>query len=108
MERPWLERISIVVRKCCFLNAEVTIEHLFLSCPFARIVYMLYDISSPTNITNNMCRKLLNRIDKKNKDIIHFFYKEYILISRRYQLHPASAITWCPNGVSFMLKYLNV
>jgi hypothetical protein len=27
-----------------------------------------------------------------------FFYKEHILISQRYQLHPASA-TSCPNGI---------
>jgi hypothetical protein len=28
----------------------------------------------------------------------HFFDKEYILILRGYQLHPASAITQCPSG----------
>jgi hypothetical protein len=28
-----------------------------------------------------------------------FFDKEDILVSRRYQLHPASAITSCPNGI---------
>jgi hypothetical protein len=27
-----------------------------------------------------------------------FLDKEYILISRRYQLHPASATTQCPSG----------
>jgi hypothetical protein len=30
--------------------------------------------------------------------IISFFDKAYILISRRYQLHLASATTQCPNG----------
>jgi hypothetical protein len=29
-----------------------------------------------------------------------FFYKKYILISRRYQLHPASATTACPRGIT--------
>jgi hypothetical protein len=29
---------------------------------------------------------------------LHFLDKEYILISRRYQLHPASATTQCPSG----------
>jgi hypothetical protein len=28
----------------------------------------------------------------------HFFDKEYILILRGYQLHPASATTQCPSG----------
>jgi hypothetical protein len=28
----------------------------------------------------------------------HFLDKKYILISRRYQIHPASATTQCPNG----------
>jgi hypothetical protein len=29
-----------------------------------------------------------------------FLDKEYILISRRYQLHPASATTYCPSGTA--------
>jgi hypothetical protein len=29
-----------------------------------------------------------------------FFDKEHILISRRYQLHPASATTHCPSGIT--------
>jgi hypothetical protein len=28
----------------------------------------------------------------------YFFNKEYILISRQYQLHPASATMQCPSG----------
>jgi Na+-transporting NADH:ubiquinone oxidoreductase subunit NqrC len=28
-----------------------------------------------------------------------FFDKEHVLISRRYQLHPTSATTSCPNGI---------
>jgi hypothetical protein len=30
----------------------------------------------------------------------HFLDKEYILISRRYQLHPASATTHCPSDIT--------
>jgi hypothetical protein len=30
----------------------------------------------------------------------HFFYKKYILISRRYQLHPFFAIMHCPIGIT--------
>jgi hypothetical protein len=28
----------------------------------------------------------------------HFFYKEHILISKRYQIHPALATMQCPSG----------
>jgi hypothetical protein len=31
--------------------------------------------------------------------MIYFFDKEHILILRRYQLHPTSATTSCPNGI---------
>jgi hypothetical protein len=31
---------------------------------------------------------------------MHFFGREYILISRRYQLNPASATTYCPSGIT--------
>jgi hypothetical protein len=30
--------------------------------------------------------------------VVHFLDKEYALISRRYELHPASATTQCPSG----------
>jgi hypothetical protein len=33
-------------------------------------------------------------------DSIFFFHKEHILISRRYQLHLASATTHCPSGIT--------
>jgi hypothetical protein len=31
--------------------------------------------------------------------LFYFFNKEHILISRRYQLHPASAATSCPDDI---------
>jgi hypothetical protein len=31
---------------------------------------------------------------------VSFLDKEYILISRKYQLHPASATMQCPNGIT--------
>jgi hypothetical protein len=34
-----------------------------------------------------------------------FFDKEYILISRRYQFHPTSATTQCPNGNIYIYLY---
>jgi hypothetical protein len=42
---------------------------------------------------------MVDYITKANKDQ-HFFDKEYILISRRYQLHPVSATISYPNGIN--------
>src|SRR4051812_34001906 len=28
-------------KKCCFCDAEETVEHLFLSCPFARLIWRI-------------------------------------------------------------------
>jgi hypothetical protein len=43
-------------KKCCFCDAEESIEHLFLSCPLSkivwRIVFSTYNIPPPTNIKN--------------------------------------------------------
>jgi hypothetical protein len=56
--------------KCCFCDLDETVEHLFISCPFARIVwrmvYFTYNISRPTNITN-MFSNWLNGVDKTDK-----------------------------------------
>jgi hypothetical protein len=45
-----------------------SVEHLFLSCPFARIciAYFTYNIPPPTNIPN-MFGKRLDEINKMNK-----------------------------------------
>src|SRR4051812_11349264 len=57
-------------QKCCFCDSVETIEYLFLSCPFAkiiwRILYFTYNITPPTNITN-MFGNWLNGMNKKNK-----------------------------------------
>ena len=56
--------------KCCFCGSEETVEHLFVTCPFAKIiwsvVYSTYNISPPANITN-MFGNWLNGIDKLTK-----------------------------------------
>ena len=56
--------------KCSFCGAEETVEHLFLSCPFAqlvwRVVYSTYNIPPPTNI-KNMFGNWLNGMDKQTK-----------------------------------------
>ena len=42
--------------KCCFCDQDETIQHLFFSCPFAkilwRIIYMTFNIPTPTNVRN--------------------------------------------------------
>lgn len=59
--------------KCCFCDAQETVEHLFISCPFAKLIWrtvnFTYDLPPPTNITN-MFGNWLNGVDKFNKDRI--------------------------------------
>jgi hypothetical protein len=42
--------------KCCFCDQDETIQHLFIDCPFAkmlwRIVFLTFNIPPPANITN--------------------------------------------------------
>lgn len=60
-------------QKCCFCDSAETVNHLFLSCPFAKIiwrmVYIAYNIPPPTNITN-MFGNWLNGVQKIDKDRI--------------------------------------
>jgi hypothetical protein len=56
--------------KCCFCDQDETIQHLFISCPFTkmiwRIIYMAFNIPPPSNITN-MFGNWLNGVAKKDK-----------------------------------------
>ena len=56
--------------KCCFCDSVETVEHLFLSCLFAkmlwRVVHLTFALPPPTNVTN-MFGNWLNGIDKKTK-----------------------------------------
>jgi hypothetical protein len=60
--------------KCVFYGSNETIEHLFISCHFSRVVWRVvhftFNIHSPMNITNRF-GNLLNGIDKKINDRIH-------------------------------------
>jgi hypothetical protein len=53
-----------------FCDQEETIHHLFIACPFAkilwRIVHMAFNIYPPTNITN-LFGNWLNGVEKKEK-----------------------------------------
>ena len=55
--------------KCCFYDSEETIEHLCISCHFARLVWRIiqftFDVPPPTNITN-MFGNWLCGVEKKN------------------------------------------
>jgi hypothetical protein len=59
--------------KCCFCNANETVNHLFLGCPFAtiiwRMIYFAYNIPPPTSITN-MFGNWLYGVPKKDKNKI--------------------------------------
>ena len=60
-------------QKCCFCDTNETVHHLFLACPFAKIVwrmiYFAYNIPPPANI-NNMFGNWLNRVPKNDKNKI--------------------------------------
>jgi hypothetical protein len=57
-------------RKCCHCDQDETIQHLFISCPLARvvwrIVHMSFNISPPKNITN-LFGNCLEGVEKKEK-----------------------------------------
>jgi hypothetical protein len=82
--------------KCVFCGEQETVEHLFIQCPFAkilwRIVYFAYDLSPPTNITN-IFDNWLNGVDKHSKERIHIGF---------------SALVWsiwrCRNNIVFNNK----
>ena len=60
-------------QKCCFCDQVETIQHLFIMCPFAkmvwRIVHMAFNLTPPTNITNLFGNWLLG-VSKKEKVLI--------------------------------------
>jgi hypothetical protein len=59
--------------KCVFCDSKESIEHLFIRCPFAsllwRVIYFTFNIPAPTNI-KNLFGKWLNGIDKIVKEQI--------------------------------------
>ena len=56
--------------KCVFSGEQETVEHLFISCPLARLIWrtvnFTYDLPSPTSVTN-MFGNWLNGVDRKSK-----------------------------------------
>jgi hypothetical protein len=59
--------------RCVFCGEQETVEHLFLSCPFAKLIWMTvkltYDLPAPTNIAN-LFGNWLGGVDKETKAII--------------------------------------
>ena len=60
-------------QKCCFCDSAETVNHLYIACPFAkivwRIVFCAFNILPPTNVTN-MFGNWLNGVPKTDKDRI--------------------------------------
>lgn len=56
--------------KCCFCDADESIQHLFLSCHLARIIWRIifitFNFPPPTSITN-LFGNWLNGVEKKLK-----------------------------------------
>jgi hypothetical protein len=65
-----IKRSLIGCSKCAFCNGEETIEHLFIRCSFAKlvwqVVYFTFNIPPPTNI-KKLFGRWLNGIDKKQR-----------------------------------------
>jgi hypothetical protein len=60
--------------KCCFCDQEETIQHLFISCPFARILWRIiritFNIYPPANITNLFGNWLLLKRIKVSLELV--------------------------------------
>jgi hypothetical protein len=56
--------------KCCFCDQKETIQHLFIQCPLAkmvwRIIHMTFGISPPMNL-KNLFGKWLDGVAKTDK-----------------------------------------
>jgi hypothetical protein len=67
--------------KCGFCNCAETVEHLFIQCPFAKLVWQVvhftFNIPPLANI-KNLFGRWLNGIDKKMKERIRVVV--YVLI----------------------------
>jgi exonuclease III len=59
--------------KCCFCDQDETIQHLFLSCPFVKLIWRIlaisFNFSTPTTIAN-LFGNWLNGVTKKLKGLI--------------------------------------
>jgi hypothetical protein len=68
-KRSWIE-----YKKCAFCDPEKSVEHLFIKCKFAKIiwqlVYFTFNMPPPANI-KNLFVNWLNGINQKTKSWIH-------------------------------------
>jgi hypothetical protein len=67
-KRQPIEKKLVRCPKCAFCSGHKIVEHLFIQCPFAKLVWQVvhftYNIPPPTNIKNIFGRWLIG-IDKK-------------------------------------------
>jgi exonuclease III len=58
---------------CVFCGEQETVEHLFIACPFAKLIWrtvtFTHDIPPPSNV-DDMFGNWLNGVDKQSKDLI--------------------------------------
>jgi hypothetical protein len=56
--------------KCCFCNESEIVQHLFIDCPFVKIIwrmiYLTYNLPPLANVTN-MFGNWLNGVNKQDK-----------------------------------------
>jgi hypothetical protein len=57
-------------KKCVFCDSEESIKHLFFTCPFARLIWIIiqftFNIPPPANVTN-IFGNWQNGVEKKSK-----------------------------------------
>ena len=68
-----IKRRWIGCKKCVFCDTDESVEHLFISCPFARdiwrLVHFTFNIHPPASVAN-LFGDWLNGVDKRSKELI--------------------------------------
>jgi hypothetical protein len=68
-----IKRKWIGCKKCVFCDADESVQHLFISCPFARdiwrIIHFTFNIKPPSSV-GNLFGSWLNGVDKRSKELI--------------------------------------
>jgi hypothetical protein len=64
-------------KNCCYCDQDESIQHLFISCPLAKVVWsifhMAFNITLQINITN-LFGLWLARVSQKKSELVSAFY----------------------------------